>query len=380
MIQKFKLVKNDFLTGTFDILFTSLISFLIFFFIRYDLSISFTAVFGLVVSICGILETLQNGLYQKPALLNFNTGFKGKNLSVYSLSFLVFIPMYFVDRTINENTLITGFLYCISYLLIQNIKSFDYYHQNIVCSSKRSLKILLGTIFYYVVLKISKNELDFNTILLGTISIRFYFIFKERKKIFALTNIIGKNRETFLFTISSFLSFLRTRLPIWLLIPFGLNFVGLYEIFRNLLEIYVFLSKSILLIFTKNLNDVGNLKTIKQATYSSFFTLIMISITFSSITKIQFFNENELKSLQSLFAISTIAFSIFIVETCGLILQNNKNFKLDILRKLLSITFFIGIFLYFYESLNFEFFVILTSVTFIFEMIFLFITKKSLKI
>lgn len=380
MIKKIKFLSNEFLTGTFDVGLTSSLSFLIFFFIRYKLNLSFTGAFGLIISISGILETLQNGLYQKPALLNFRTGFNGKNLNIGSLFLLIIFPMYIINKTIDSNILLIGFLYCFSYLIVQNIKSYDYYYENIIHSSKRSLNIFIFTLIYFLILEISEFNSDFNLILFGPVVIRTIYIIKEKKKIFALTKLNKEKKETILFTVSSFLSFVRTRLPIWLLVPFGINFVGLYEIFRNLLEIYIFISKSTLLIFTKNLNKIGNYKTIKQSILLSVFTLTLILFTFQNFTKIQLFDFKEIRSSESFIAILIIAFSVFIIETGGLILQNNNYFKIDILRKLLSITLFVCIFIYTHRDISFEQFLLISSIGFVFELAFIFFTRKYLKL
>ena len=127
----------------------------------------------------------------------------------------------------------------------------------------------------YLYLYFNNIVVSLNIILILISIFRFIFIFVERKKIFSIENNNIENNELG-FLATSLLTLVRSRLPLWALLPFGLGLGGIYEAFRTLLEIYLVPSRPIFLVMIKNLKKNVEKKIFRFGLLFALLTIIFI--------------------------------------------------------------------------------------------------------
>jgi len=362
-----------------DIGFNSLISFLTFLYIKQYYGIDLVGFFGLVLSVCSFAETVQMGLYDKPAYLGIGIGYKNFRLKVYHLIVLISLPLLAVNQLVISGFMVSSILYALSYVLIQNVRIYDYIENRVSYVSKRSFYIFIMTSSLYLYLIFSNTLISLNLLLLFICLIRGVFILINRKKIFALTSNKESNQELGLL-ISSLLTLVRSRLPLWALLPFGLGLVGIYETFRTLLEIYLIPSRPIFLVMLKNLKRDGTRKIFQFGIFSSIITTFLIIISLNFATSFQVFNISELKTIHAFFAFVFISLFFWISEITGMLFEFNSHIFFEAKRRGFSIISFISLSLIFYNILNFNFFLYLIVSMYFIEVVISFVNMKKLKL
>ncbi len=362
-----------------DIGFNSLISFLTFLYIKEIYGIDILGFFGLVLSVTSFVETIQMGLYEKPAYLGFSVGYKNFRLNLSHLIIIIFFPLLVINQLILGGYLISSFLFCLSYVLTQNIRIHDYINHNITKVSIRSALTFSATLSMYLYLYFNNMVVSLN-VLLTLISIfRFIFVFIERKKIFSIDNNNVENNELG-FLATSLLTLVRSRLPLWALLPFGLGLVGIYEAFRTLLEIYLVPSRPIFLVMIKNLKRDGEKKIFRFGLLFALLTIIFISTTFYLFTNSNFFNIPEISSTEAFISLLLIALFFWLSEITGMIFQFNSFINFEAIRRSSSIILFVTISLIFYNFLNFNIFLFFISLMYFFEVLVSFLNRDKLNI
>ena len=93
-----------------DLGFNSLISFLTFLYIKEIYGIDILGFFGLVLSVTSFVETIQMGLYDKPAYLGFSVGYKKFKLNSVHLIIIIFFPLLVINQLIIGGYLFSSFL------------------------------------------------------------------------------------------------------------------------------------------------------------------------------------------------------------------------------------------------------------------------------
>ena len=362
-----------------DIGFNSLISFLTFLYIKEYYGIDLLGLFGLILSVTSFVETIQMGLYEKPAYLGFSVGYKQYRLKIWHLLIIIFFPLLVINQLIISGYLVSAILFCLSYVLTQNIRIHDYINHNIKKVSLRSFLTFFMTVSMYTYLLTSKTMISLNVLLLMISAFRFIFVIFERKKIFSIENNSNENTELG-FLVTSVLTLVRSRLPLWSLLPFGLGLVGIYEAFRTLLEIYLVPSRPIFLVMIKNLKRDGTKKIFQFGFIFAFLTIGIIGLTFFIITSSNFFNIDEISTNSAFISIVLISLFFWISEITGMIFQFNSFISFEAIRRASSIILFVLVSLAFYNYLNFNIFLFLVAFMYFAEVVISFINKEKLKL
>jgi hypothetical protein len=367
------------LYSAIDIGFNSLISFLTFLYINQFYGIDILGYFGLLLSVTSFIETIQMGLYEKPAYLGFGIGYKDFKLNPLHLICFALLPLLVINQLIISGYFLSGLLFTISYVLIQNIRVDDYINHQIRNVSIRSFIIFFLTFSMYVIIYFSNLEVSLTTILYLISIFRFLFIFKERNKIFSIKNAKLINKEVGLLA-TSLLTLVRSRLPLWSLLPFGLGLVGIYEVFRTLLELYLIPSRPIFLVMIKNLKRDGPKRTFQFGMVFTILTLLLISLTFYLITSSRYFGFEEISNVSALIAILLIALFFWMSEISGMIFQSNKFITFEAVRRASSIGVFVVSLLVLLDYLNFSRFLYLIAMMYFVECLISISNKNKLKI
>lgn len=377
MIKK----RTETIFSTLDVGFNSIITFITFVLIKQYLGIDMLGYFGIILSICSFVETIQMGLYERPAYLNKPIGYKKFKLNIFYTIVLIFLPLLVVDRFLYSSHLISSTLFCLSYVIIQNIRIYDYINQDVKRVAVRSfltfLLVVLGN-FYLI-----KTSIEYNieTFLFVVFFSRLIFIIFEYKKIFKISNEkSNKDNNELGYLISSLLTLIRSRLPLWALLPFGLGLVGIYEVFRNILEIYLTPSRPVFLVMLKNLERDGTKKIFKFGLFFTIATFVLVLISYFFLIEIDVFNVVELKSTQIYVVILLITSLFWLSETTGMIFQYNSFTNLDAVRRFISIIVFLLASLIFIDQLNFIIFMYLISFMYFVEVLISFFFKEKLKL
>ena len=135
--------------SSIDIGLNSVVSFITFLYIKQYFGIDLVGFFGLVLSVSSFVETIQMGLYDKPAYLNFGIGYKNFKLKTYHLFLLIVFPFLAINQLIISGYMIASILFSLSYVLVQNIRIYDYIDNNVYKVSKRSSYIFgIISLFY----------------------------------------------------------------------------------------------------------------------------------------------------------------------------------------------------------------------------------------
>jgi hypothetical protein len=362
-----------------DIGINSILTFITFIIVKQYLGIDVVGFFGLVLSIAAFGETIQQGLYENPVFLNFGVGYKNFQLKISSLALVLVLPILVVDRLFMSGYFISSLLYCLSHVLLHNIRVYDYKNNDVPSSTSRSIGILLLqlTFFYYVVFYLS--EFNLNTLLIGISLIRIIYIVVNKRKVFFYKDTEG-NGENLNFLITALLTIIRSRLPLWLLLPFGLGLVGIFETFRTILEIFLTPSRPVVLILLKNINRDGPNNILRFGLICGLVSSAIVSISYFQILKFEIYNIPELISRYPYIAVITITFCYWISEVTGIIFQSNGELLFESKRRLIPIIFFITTGLTAYQLLNLNVFLLLISIMYILEVLISIIYKDKLSL
>ena len=360
-----------------DIGFNSLISFITFLYIKKYYGIDLVGFFGLVLSIASFVETIQMGLYDKPAYLGVGIGYKDFRLKIYHLIIIITLPMLAINQLVLSGYMFSSILFAFSYVLVQNIRIYDYLNNAVIDVSKRSFYIFILVFSLYLFLYVTNTNITLNLLLLLISFARFIFVLINKKKLFAVKNDKENNTELGLI-ISSLLTLIRSRLPLWALLPFGLGLVGIYETFRTLLEIYMIPSRPVFLVMLKNLKRDGPKKIFNFGFLSAVLTFFLILISFDSITKLEVFNIPEITTNQSFIALLLISLFFWVSEITGMIFEFNSFIFLESCRRMTSILIFIISGLISYNYINFSIFLYLITWMYFVEVMVSFYYKDKL--
>lgn len=363
-----------------DVGFNSLITFSTFIVIKQFLGLDMIGYFGIILSITSFVETIQMGLYERPAYLGKPVGYKNFELNILYISLLIFIPLLIVDRFLFSGHLISSSLFCLTYILIQNIRIYDYINNNVKKVAFRSFLTFLLVVIGFNYLNNNREYVNIDNFLFIIFLSRIFFILIERKKIFIINtkNNIFNNELGYL--ISSILTLIRSRLPLWGLLPFGLGLVGIYEVFRNILEIYLTPARPVFLVMLKNILRDGPKKIFYFGVFFTSLTLFVIIVSYFYLIEFEVFNINELNNFQTFIVLLIISASFWISETTGIIFQYNSNSSLDATRRFTSILVFLLMSLIFINKLNFVNYMYLVSLMYFIEVLISFYFKEKLKI
>ena len=362
-----------------DIGFNSFIAFLTFLYINRFYGIDLLGYFGLLLSVTSFIETVQMGLYEKPAYLGFGIGFKNFKLKVHHLFVLTVLPLLVINQLIIPGYFLAGVMYSISYVLIQNIRVHDYINHDIKKVSIRSFLIFLLTISLYSVIFFGSLKISLSMLIVFISLFRFLFVIIEKEKIFSIKNENIKNEEIG-FLVTSLLTFVRSRLPLWSLLPFGLGLVGIYEVFRTLLEIYLVPSRPIFLVMIKNLKRDGPRKIFRFGIVFALLTLILVSISFFTITSSTYFGFNEISNSSAFLSLLFIILFFWLSEISGMIFQFNGFITFEALRRASSIIIFVFSVLLLFRFLDFRSYLFMISFMYFTEFFVAFYNKDKLRI
>lgn len=362
-----------------DIGFNSLIAFLTFLYINRFYGIDLLGYFGLLLSVTSFIETVQMGLYEKPAYLGFGIGFKDFKLKVHHLFALSIFPLLAINQLIIPGYFLAGVMYSISYVLIQNIRIHDYINHDIKKVSIRSFLIFLFTISLYLIVFFGSLKISLSMLIVFISLFRFLFVIIEKEKIFSIKNENIKNEEIG-FLVTSLLTLVRSRLPLWSLLPFGLGLVGIYEVFRTLLEIYLVPSRPIFLVMIKNLKRDGPRKIFRFGIVFALLTLILVSISFFTITSSTYFGFNEISNSSAFLSLLLIILFFWLSEISGMIFQFNGFITFEALRRVSSIIIFVFTVLLLFRFLDFRSYLFMISFMYFVEFFVAFYNKDKLRI
>jgi hypothetical protein len=344
-----------------------------------SIGIDLIGYFGLILSVAALVETIQAGLYENPAFLGYGIGYKSFKLSIVNLSPFIIVPILAINQLVLSGYFIASILYCFTHVLLHNIRIYDYKKNNVSTSTLRSLIIFTMQIGFFSYIYFMKPEINLNHIFFGISIIRLLLITLNYKKIFAIT--YSKNNEqnlNFLFT--SLLSIVRSRLPLWLLLPFGLGLVGIYETFRTLMEIYLSPFKPINLILRKNLTRDGPKNILLFGIVCGTLTAFLVGTTYFYITNLEIYNIPELQTLFPYLSLISMTFFFWISEVTGFIFQFNGFMLFESKRRFIPILVFLITGLVLFNFLNLNIFLFLISTIYVLECIISITSRSKLKI
>lgn len=344
-----------------------------------SIGIDLIGYFGLILSVAALVETIQAGLYENPAFLGYGIGYKSFRLSILNILPFILIPILAINQLILSGYFISSTLYCFSHVVLHNIRIFDYKNNKVKTSAYRSIIIFIQQIGFFGYIYFLKPEINLNHIFIGIFLIRFVLILLNYKKIFAITDN-QNNEQNLYFLFTSLMSIIRSRLPLWLLLPFGLGLVGIYETFRTLMEIYLSPFKPVNLILRKNLKRDGPKNILFFGIICGILSSSLVAGTYFLITTLEIYNIPQLQTGFPYFSLITITFFFWISEVTGFIFQSNGFMLFETIRRLVAILTFLISGLMFYNFLNLNLFLFLISTIYILESLISIWSKSKLKI
>lgn len=348
-----------------DFLLASLSTFVIFIFTKSVFGIDMAGFFGLIISAAAILETIQQGLYERPAYLGLPSGINRFKLSISNIFISSLILSLILDRFFLSGYLIVNSLYITSLVLLQNIRTYDYVNNILDKASKRSVFLavfkvcFIGLIFFKIII------LDFTLIILVLAIINFIVVLFNKTKIFGV-NHQGTNQSTKIL-LTSLLILLKNKLPLWLLIPFGLGLIGIYETFRTLVEIYLIPAKAILKLMLKEINKDNSRYILIQGFKFGTISIIAVFLSFDLLTQFDIYNHSEILNLTSKISLGIIVLFFWLTESISIVLQNKKYLNFEFNRRLFSLVIFLIINLIFFNHMTYKLFVLNVSLIYVFE-------------
>jgi len=354
--------------SSFDLGLNSILTYSTFVLIKQYLGIDLVGYFGLILSVGAIGETIQQGLYENPLFLNYGVGYKKFRLNLMNISLVLLIPILILDRFVVQGYLLGALLYCITHVLIHNIRIYDYKKNNVKLATQRSVVIFIFQISFFILLLNNQDLIRLNFVLYGISIIRGIFVLINTKKLFAYKEL-DKNENNLFFLYSAILTLVRSRLPLWLLLPFGLGLVGIYETFRTIMELYLTPSRPIILILLKNLKRDGAINIFYFGLICGVFSSIFVSLTYFQFLKLEIYSINELNSIYPFVALLIITFCYWLSELTGLLFQSNGYTQFDSIRRFVSVISFSIIGLVTYRFLNLNYFLFLISTIYIVEVL-----------
>ena len=156
----------------------------------------------------------------------------------------------------------------------------------------------------------------------------------------------------------------------WLLLPFGLGLIGIFESYRTIQEIFLSPSRPVIMVLYKNYNNQGVKNTLKFSLYCSILSFIFVFFTYFQIIKLQIYSIPELNSFFPFLSLLIIIPSYWISETMTIIFQSSNLIKFETKKRVISIILFLLIGLIFYDKINFNFYILLISSMYLFEFIY----------
>lgn len=351
-----------------DFILSSLSTFFIFIFIKSLYGLDIAGFFGIIISMAALLETIQQGLYERPAFLGIPSGINNFKLDVKFIIIFSFLSSLILDRFFLSGYLLVNSFYITSFVLIQNIRTYDYVKGNLNTATIRSLNlfILKATFLalsYFKILIIEFKDLILFLTIINTLTLIF-----QRKKIFAI-QYKGTNNSSKIF-LTSLLILIKNRLPLWLLYPFGLGLIGIYETFRTLVEIYLIPAKGVLKLMLRELNYDNNKKIVLIGIIFGLLSFFVVLITFDYIVNLNIYSHNEISDSISKISLSIIVLFFWLTESLSMVLQNKKHLSFEFNRRLFSIIIFILVNLVFFNSINYQLFILNVSFIYVFEVLF----------
>lgn len=354
--------------NTIDSGMISVLSFAIFIFVKDKYGLDILGYLGIILAITAFAETIHNSLFQKPALMGFKTGLEKVNINKFNILILIFIPLLFVNSLILSGYFLSSFLFISTFIYVQNIRIHDYVTAKYFKIIIRSFSISMLSISYLLLLHINAIESNLNNIFYFISFLRILFILPNHKYLFKNYNL-GSVNKGLDFLFNSSMSLIRNRLPLIALLPFGLSFLGVYEVFRNITEIYMAPSKAVYLTIQKNL-ETSKSKKIKFLGFTSgIFTNFLIILSYNKLLALDIFQIEALKKVNILPILLLYTIFNYYSDTLSLLLQFKKKIKIDTFNKLLTITFFIIINLVFINYVNFETYLYLVSCMYFFNIL-----------
>jgi hypothetical protein len=204
------------------------------------------------------------------------------------------------------------------------------------------------------------------------------FVLKNKNKIFKIKNTPdGKKTSDLKILLASLLILIKSRLPLWVLLPFGLGLIGIYETFRTLIEIFLLPSRGILNVMIKEISDKSIRKVMKTGFISGLVSSLALFVTYNFITSIEIYNHPEIRNIESLLSGTVLVLFFWMSETNSMILQYKKLHNLEIFRRLFAILVFVFLNIIFREIIDYKIFIILISSMYFLENIPVYFSKKS---
>ena len=371
-----KLLDN--LNSQIDHILNSALTFLTFIIIKIKFGLDLSGYFGLVLSISALVETIQGGLYERPAYLKQPIGYKNFKLNIPIIIFLCGFCNLIVYMNIYSESLFAGIVFCVATVLIRNIKTYDYITDDIKAASKRSFYIFSLSISYFILLYADLLDHNFTTFFTIISFIKVLFVLKNKNKIFKIKNMSNEIKTGDLkILLASLLILMKSRLPLWALLPFGLGLIGIYETFRTLIEIFLLPSRGILNVMIKDITDKNIGKVLKIGFISGFVSSLSLLVTYNFITSLEIYNHPEIRNTESLLSGIVLVLFFWMSETNSMILQYKKLHNLEIFRRLFAILVFVFLNIIFREYVDYKIFIILISSMYFLENIPVYFAKNK---
>lgn len=351
-----------------DHVLNSSLTFFTFIIIKIKFGLDLSGYFGLVLSISALVETIQGGLYERPSYLKQPIGYKNFKLNTPLIISMCAVSNLIIYFYIYSDSFFGGTLFCITTVLLRNIKTYDYILDDIRSASNRSIYIFSISIVYFFLIYFDILNHSFNSFIIMLSLIKLIFVVLNKEKIFTL-NIdgVGQKAKDLKILQASLLILIKSRLPLWALLPFGLGLVGIYEAFRTLVEIFLLPSKGILNVMVKEIDNNNLDRIFKKGFLSGLMTAIFLSTTYNFITSLDIYNHPEIRNVESLIAGAILVLFFWISETNSMVLQYRGEHNLEIFRRLLAIVIFILMNLIFREFIDYKIFIVLISSIYVIE-------------
>ncbi len=350
-----------------DHVLNSSLTFITFIIIKIKFGLDLSGYFGLVLSISALVETIQGGLYERPSYLNQPIGYKNFKLNSSLIVVMCAAANLIVYLYVYSENIIGGTLFCIATVLLRNIKTYDYIIDDIKSARNRAIFIFSFSILYFLLIYFDILMHDFNSFFVIVSSIKLIFVLLNKSKIFSLKVNSTQKAEDLKILQASLLILVKSRLPLWALLPFGLGLVGIYEAFRTLVEIFLLPSKGVLNVMVKEISNNNLNRIFKTGFLSGVITTLVLSTTYNFITSLEIYNHPEIRNVESLIAGSVLVLFFWISETNSMMLQYQGEHNLEIFRRLLAILIFIFMNFIFKDFINYKIFIILISSIYVIE-------------
>jgi len=371
-----KLLDN--LNSQIDHILNSSLTFLTFIIIKLKFGLDLSGYFGLVLSISALVETIQGGLYERPVYLKQSIGYKNFKLTTPVVIFLCGVGNMIVYLNIYSETFLAGTMFCVATVLLRNIKTYDYITDEIKTASKRSFYIFSLSVTYFILLYLDVFKHNFATFFTIISLIKIVIVLMNKDKIFKIMDTSIQEQNSDLKILSALLLVLiKSRLPLWALLPFGLGLVGIYETFRTLIEIFLLPSKGILNVMIKEINDKNIQKILKTGFVSGLVSSFLFLATYNLITSIEIYNHPEIRNVESLLSGTVLVLFFWISETNCMILQYKSEHNLEIFRRLFAILIFVSSNIFFRDYIDYKIFIGLISSMYLIENIPIYIFQKK---